>query len=78
MHDVRMLLLRDAAAPEERVELEADQRHAEYIAKALNMQDAKEVCTAGEDTKPWKEEEESKELSPELASEYRSLAARAN
>ena len=41
-------------------EYEADQRHAEFIVKALNMQDAKAVVTPGEESKPWKEAEEAK------------------
>ena len=59
-------------------EYEADQRHAEYIIKALNMQDAKPVVTPGEESKPWKEAEEEQELSAEQSAEYRSLAARTN
>ena len=34
---------------------EADQRHAELIVKALNLEGAKGVATPGEEEKPWKE-----------------------
>ena len=58
-------------------EYEADQRHADIIIKAMNMEAGKEVGTAGEDEKPWKEEEESVLLPKTQETEYRALAARA-
>ncbi len=57
---------------------DADQRHAGYLVKALNLQDAKAVSTAGEEDKPWKQQEEYVELDASKSSEYRALAARAN
>ena len=59
-------------------EYEADQRHAEHLIKALNMQDAKSVSAPQEEDKPWKAEEEAEMLNFEKAHEYRSLVARAN
>ena len=59
-------------------EYEADQRHAEHIIKALNLQDAKAVNTPQEEAKPWLAKEEEEKLPHEKAAEYRSLAARAN
>ena len=59
-------------------EYEADQRHADILIKAMNMEDGKEVSTAGEDDKPWKEQEENVPLPKEQETEYRALAARAN
>jgi len=59
-------------------EYEADQRHAEYLVRAMNLQDAKAVSTAGEEDKPWKQQEEEVELDAAQSTEYRALAARAN
>ena len=59
-------------------EYEADQRHAELLIKSLNLQDAKAVETPYEEPKKWLEQEESVKLSHDLATEYRSLGARAN
>ena len=59
-------------------EYEADQRHAEIIINSLGLEESKEVTTAGEDSKPWKEEEEEEKLDKPRAAEYRALAARAN
>ena len=63
---------------EEGWEYEADQRHGELIVQSLNLEEAKEVTTPGEDSKPWKEVEESEELSKAEGTDYRGLAARAN
>ena len=57
---------------------EADPRHAEYIIRAMNLQDSNPVCSPEEAEKPWMKEEEEKELDIERAHEYKSLAARAN
>jgi len=57
---------------------EADQRHAEYIVKALNLEGAKAVQTPGEEERPWLEEAGRVELDPKEASQFRALAARAN
>ena len=57
---------------------EADPRHAEYIIRALNLQESNPVCLPEEVEKPWMKEEEEKELDIERAHEYKSLAARAN
>ena len=59
-------------------EYEADQRHAEFVINALNLQEAKPVSTPQEAQKPSKVTEEAQKLSQEKATEYRSLAARAN
>ena len=57
---------------------EADQRHADYIIKAMNLEGAKEVGTPGEEEKPWKEAEGEEKLSDREATNFRALAARAN
>ncbi len=44
----------------------------------MNLQDAKAVSTAGEEDKPWKQQEEEVELDVAQSTEYRALAARAN
>ena len=36
---------------------EADQRHAELVIEAMNLESAKAVSTPGEEEKPWKEKE---------------------
>ena len=59
-------------------ELEADQRHGEYIVKALNLTEANPVTTPSEEERPWRQEEEAEKLDATGAAEYRSLAARAN
>jgi len=59
-------------------EYEADQRHADIIIDALNLNGAKPVQTPSEDDKPWKSEEDEQVLNDKEAREYRSLAARAN
>ena len=43
-------------------EYEADPRHAELIARTLNLNESKAVTTAGEDDKEWKLEEDSEPL----------------
>ncbi len=72
------ILNRIVRCTDEGWEYEADQRHAEYIVKALNLQDAKPVSTAGEEEKLWKQEEEAVKLDNGKSTEYRALAARAN
>lgn len=57
---------------------EADQRHAEFIIRAFNLQNAKAVNTPQEEAKPWLAREDEQKLGPDKAAEYRSLAARAN
>ena len=59
-------------------EYEADQRHAEFLVSALNLQNANPVSTPQEEVKPWLAEEGKNKLDSEKASEYRSLSARAN
>ncbi len=59
-------------------EYEADQRHAEFLIKALNLQEANPLSTPQEEEKPWKQTEEAQKLDSEKATEYRSLGARAN
>ena len=59
-------------------ELEADQRHAELVVKALDLMEAKTVSTPGEEPKPWQEVDDAIELGPRQATEYRGLAARIN
>ena len=54
---------------------EADQRHGELIAKALNVQEAKQMQTPGEDEKSWQEEEDRERLNNQDARKYRALAA---
>ena len=44
----------------------------------MNLHEAKGVSSPGEESKPWAEDEEAKCLNPEMASEFRTLAARAN
>ena len=59
-------------------EYEADQRHAELLAKSLNLEAAKGVKSPGEDAKPQDETLNGEPLLGKEASEYRALAARAN
>ena len=59
-------------------EYEADQRHAEYIINALNLQESNPLSTPQEADQPWKQNEEAVLLDGGKAYEYRSLAARAN
>ena len=59
-------------------EYEADQRHADLIINGLNLKEAKGVSSPGEEEKPWQEEENAEALGAKDASQYRTLAARAN
>ncbi len=59
-------------------EYEADQRHAEYLVRALNLEEAKAVSTAGEEETPWRRQEEEVVLDESKSTEFRALAARAN
>ena len=60
------------------LEYEADQRHGEMIIAAMNLYKAKGVSSPGEKGKPWAEDEEATRLNPDMATEFRTLAARAN
>jgi len=59
-------------------EHEADQRHVDYLVRALNLQDANAVNTPQEESKPWLAQEEEVPLEGAKAWEYMSLAARGN
>ena len=59
-------------------EYEADQRHGEVIVEAMNLKGATGVKSPGEESKSWAEEEEERLLEPQVAREYRAVAARAN
>ena len=59
-------------------EYEPDQRHADLIIQAMDLQEAKGVQTPYEEEKGFREEEEEAELKPRGASEFRAAAARAN
>lgn len=59
-------------------ECEGDQRRAELIVKALNLENAKSAVAPSEDQKIVSEETDLEELDSLKASEYRQLAARAN
>ena len=59
-------------------EYEADQRHGEIIVQAMGLACAKGVSSPGEESKHWQEDEDEKLLGPNLSSEYRAIAARAN
>ena len=72
------ILNRVIRVDEEGWNYEADQRHAELIIKAMNLEGAKGVSSPGEDEKPWKEEELKELLSSHEATKYRAVAARAN
>ena len=59
-------------------EYEPDQRHAEIIISELGLQDAKPAATPGEDEKKWEEEDNEAPLRSDMASRFRSIAARIN
>ena len=59
-------------------EVEADQRHADFIAQVLALGKAHGVVTPGEHEPIRKEGEHEEELSPEEATRYRGIAARVN
>ena len=63
-------------------ELEADLRHAELIIEQLELGDCKPVVTPGVDgvvtCAAWDGESEGEDLGPEMATRYRSIAARCN
>lgn len=59
-------------------EYEPDQRHADLIVRALDLQSAKGVKTPYEEEKEWRREEEEEELTDQEAREFRRVAARAN
>ncbi len=59
-------------------EYESDQRHAEMIIDELGLQGAKPASTPGEDEKKWEEEENEAPLRSDMASRFRSSAARIN
>ena len=59
-------------------EYEADQRHADHLVKALNLEEAKELLTPTEEDKAWLKDEEEEKLDEAKATEFRSLGARAN
>ena len=60
-------------------EIEPDQRHADLLVQALELKGTNGVTTPGENEARGQEEEENEvELSPEEATNYRSIAARAN
>ena len=65
-------------ATEEGWEYEADQRHGEYIIRAMRLMEAKGVSSPGEDDKTGLEGHEADALDKQTATEYRGLAARAN
>ena len=56
-------------------EYEPDQRHAEMIIAELGLQDAKVAST---DEKKWEEDENEAPLRSDMASRFRSIAARIN
>ena len=72
------VLNRTIRVNEEGWHYEADQRHADLIIKALNLEGAKGVKTPGEDEKAWKEQENAEALKGREATEFRATAARAN
>ncbi|MDA8582761.1 reverse transcriptase domain-containing protein [bacterium] len=57
---------------------ETDQRHAELLVEAFDLQEARPVCTPGEDLKSWEVEVDSAELNEADSSSFRKLVARAN
>ena len=59
-------------------EVEADQRHADLIVQELGLSDAKGVIPPGENDPRRKEGENEEELTPDEATRYRAIAARAN
>ena len=59
-------------------EIEPDQRHADIIVHELHLHEARAVSTPGEPEARHEEEENSEPLQPEMASQSRALAARAN
>jgi hypothetical protein len=59
-------------------EYEADQRHAEIMMMAMNLEKAKSVSTPSEDPKEWEKEENEKPLDADDARNFRSIAARGN
>ena len=61
-----------------RWEVEVDQRHADLIVQELALEDARGVITLRENEPRRKEGENEEELSPEEATRYRGIAARAN
>ena len=58
--------------------MEADQRHADLIVQELALENAHGVITPGENEPRRKDGENEEELSPEEATRYRGIAARAN
>ena len=58
--------------------IEPDQRHADLLVQALELKGANGVTTPGENDSRGQEEENEAELGPEEATNYRSIAARAN
>ena len=59
-------------------EIEPDQRHADLLVQALELKGANGVTTPGENDTRRQEEDNEVELGPEEATNYRSIAARAN
>ena len=59
-------------------EYEPDQRHAEIIIDELGLKEARSATTLGEDEKKWEEEENEVPLLSNMASKFRSIAARIN
>ena len=59
-------------------EVEADRRHADLIVQESALENPHGVITPGENEPRRKEGENEEELSPEEATRYRGIAARAN
>ena len=58
------------------MEYEADQRHGEYLIKAVGLSEANGFSSPGEELKPWQAAEDEQSLDAKDSSEYRALAAR--
>ena len=58
--------------------MEPDRRHAAIIVHEMQLHESRAGSAPGEPEARWEEEENSKPLQPEMASQYRALAARAN
>ena len=59
-------------------EYEPDQRHADIIVEAMNLQKSKGVSTSTEYEKAWEADANDEKLTTEKATTFRRIAARAN
>ena len=77
-HKEGRVLSRIIRVTEEGWEYEPDQRHAEMIVEAMNLQNARGVSTPAEDEKAWEADANNEKLTTEKATAFRKIAARAN